>query len=739
MSDHYMIYGVRKLSSRCEAERKQIKTEFRCLRNYDREAFLSDLQTINWEMAAPTTWGDPNILANNLHDLFHSILDVHAPLKTRKHTTVHAPSPWITPYIKNLMYERDRAKRKAERDQSIWPEYKRLRNRATSELRRGVETYYKTLIDENSNNPKEMWKTINKVLNKNQHSTTPKFVMFEGQSIEKSNEIAEAFNNHFTTIGPQLADKIEKRDSDDPLKYLSNVGGSIDSCFEFHTIHPSTIEREIKNLKCSKSAGHDKISVKLVKDAAEILSKPLAIIFNASFKKGIFPDIWKTARVTPIFKSGSKSNVSNYRPISVLSVFSKLLEKIGHDQFSRYLKEHKKFAKCQHAFLKMHSTLTSLLSVTDTWYSNIDKRKPNISIFLDLKKAFDTVDHGILLSKLSEYGAVGTPLHWFTSYLTDRKQYCQINGHKSRLKNVLCGIPQGSCLGPLLFVLYVNDFEQCLEKYTANMYADDTSVTCSAEDLVELSNDLKTELDNIAEWLRQNKLSLNIDKTEYMVVGHKRQTNSIAEPIDIKINEEPIKRVQKVKYLGTMVDENLTWNEQYKKLKNKIKIALSSLQKLRNILPQSKLDQVYRALLESHLRYSDELWGSLSNTKLDHLQRLQNRARTLIEGSRLKDGWTCNWLSVSNLIKFDRAIMIYKILNGQCPESLNGKLITRSQISKYQTRNQQDLDIPRLNLEFSKTSFFYTSAKTWNEIPLQIRLSSNVFTFRKRLKEFLQN
>ena len=267
------------------------------------------------------------------------------------------------------------------------------------------------------------------------------------------------------------------------------------------------------------------------------------------------------------------------------------------------------------------------------------------------------------------------------------------------------------------------------------MYADDTSVTCSAEDLVELSNDLKTELDNIAEWLRQNKLSLNIDKTEYMVVGHKRQTNSIAEPSDIKINEEPIKRVQKVKYLGTMVDENLTWNEQYKKLKNKIKIALSSLQKLRNILP----DQVYRALLESHLRYSDELWGSLSNTKLDHLQRLQNRARTLIEGSRLKDGWTCNWLSVSNLIKFDRAIMIYKILNGQCPESLNGKLITRSQISKYQTRNQQDLDIPRLNLEFSKTSFFYTSAKTWNEIPLQIRLSSNVFTFRKRLKEFLQN
>ena len=243
---------------------------------------------------------------------------------------------------------------------------------------------------------------------------------------------------------------------------------------------------------------------------------------------------------------------------------------------------------------------------------------------------------------------MGTPLRRFTSYLTDRKQCCQIDGHKSCLKNVFSGIPQGSCLGPLFFILYVNDFEQFLEQGTANMYANDTSVTYSAEDLAELCNDLKTEVENIAEWLRQNKLSLNTDKTEYMVVGHKRQINNISEPIEIKINEEPITRDQKVKYLGTMVDEILTWYEQYKWLKGKIKIALSSLQKLKNILPQSKLDLVYRALLESHLRYSDELWGSLSNTKLDHLQRLQNRARTLIESSRLKDGWTCNWLSVSN-------------------------------------------------------------------------------------------
>ena len=188
------------------------------------------------------------------------------------------------------------------------------------------------------------------------------------------------------------------------------------------------------------------------------------------------------------------------------------------------MKEQKRFATCQHAFLKMHNTLTSLLNITDSWCSNIDKHRINISVFLDLKKAIDTVDHGTPLSKLTKYGVVGTSLWLFTSYLTSRKQYCVINGHKSSLKTVHSGIPQGSCLGPLLSILYVNDFEQCLKKCTPNMYADDTSVTCSGEDIYDLCKDLKVEIDNITESLRQNKLSLNTAKTEYMVVGHKQQS-----------------------------------------------------------------------------------------------------------------------------------------------------------------------------------------------------------------------
>ena len=221
-------------------------------------------------------------------------------------------------------------------------------------------------------------------------------------------------------------------------------------------------------------------------------------------------------------------------------------------------------SKCQHAFQKLHNTLTSLLNVTDSWFSNADKRKINISIFLDLKKAFDNADHKILLSKLSKYGIGGAPHQWFTSYLTDRIQDCQIYGSSSQQRKVQCGIPQVSCLGPLLFLLYVDDFERCLEKSSTNKYAV----------IEELCNDLKTQGKNIAEWMRQNKLSLNTNKTEYMVIGHKRRINHIQGEINVEINGEKIQRAHGVKYLVVTIDENLSWNKQYKRLKCKLKSGL---------------------------------------------------------------------------------------------------------------------------------------------------------------------
>ena len=243
-----------------------------------------------------------------------------------------------------------------------------------------------------------------------------------------------------------------------------------------------------------------------------------------------------------------------------------------------------------------------------------------MTIFLDLKKVFDTADHKILIDKLTKYGIKGKEIQWFQSYLRGRKQFCSVNGQRSRIEKVICSIPQGSFLGPLLFIVYLNDFESCLEFSKANMYADDTHTTIASSDIAELISMSKKELLNISDLLKVNKQSANPYKTEFMVIGHQRRINDINDLPSLKLNDTEIKRVGKVKSLGVIVDEGLKWKDQLKSLTGKL-AGLSSLKILKDVLPQSKLCDVYRALFECHLRHGNVVWGSLSSGELKALQR----------------------------------------------------------------------------------------------------------------------
>ena len=416
--------------------------------------------------------------------------------------------------------------------------------------------------------------------------------------------------------------------------------------FKLETVSAAYVERAVRALNKSKSPGADRIPVEILKDAVHLVSKPLTLICNASLEKGIFPQIWKFTRVTPIYKTGSKTDVNNYRPISVLSAVSRILEKIVHDQLLEYLKGYNKLCLNQFAFQKLHNTVMCLLNVIDPWLKSSDEGKINLSIFLDLEKAFDTVDHATLLLKLRKYGITSTSYNWFTSYLTNREQFCHWDGANSSRDILKFGIPQGSCLGPLLFLLYVNDFENFLEYMTPNMYADDTCVAVASGNRNDLITDVKNELENISNWMRINKLIVNASKSEFMVVGFRRKLNRVGNELsNLVLNNAVIKRVEKKKYLGININESLNWEKQYKTVKNKLKGGIISLRKLKDILPQRKLEQVYKALFESHLRYGDIVWNALSNTKLSKLQRLEIRARKLIENAKYKvDGTVISWM-----------------------------------------------------------------------------------------------
>ena len=437
----------------------------------------------------------------------------------------------------------------------------------------------------------------------------------EGRTITKEKDIAEALNHHFTTIGPKLASKLESRSDDDPLKHINAQQNKM----MFVPADETYVLNAIKQLKNGKAPGPDKISTKLIKDAADFIWKPQTMVFNSSLKYGVFPDIWKLARVTPIFKTGSKKDANNYRPISVISVFSRMLEKIVHDQLIEYLVTNKLLTPNQSAFRKLYSTVTSLINGTDYWYDNMDKKQLNLAIFLDLKKVFDTVDHRILIKKLGAYGIRGISGAWFSTFLSNKKQFCSVNGQKSGARLVTCGIPQGSCLGPLLFIIYLNDFEKCLEFSSASVYADDTHVTLTSNNVDDLITNAHRELRNISEWMRVNKLSANPKKTEYMIIGHPRRINDVEVSEPLNLNDSEIKRVAKTKSLGVVVDEGLNWDNQLRKVKGKMGGGLRSLRKLKNLIPQSQLDHIYRALVESHLRYANVIWRSLPKTKLNTL------------------------------------------------------------------------------------------------------------------------
>jgi len=362
-------------------------------------------------------------------------------------------------------------------------------------------------------------------------------------------------NNFFIEIGPTLTRNVTNVDT----TYEEFLCATTKQ-FNFEEITSAHILSLLSKLCKSKATGLDKISAKLLREYPDLIAESLTIIFNQSLLTGIFPDDWKSARVTPLYKnSGKGNNPTNYQPISVIPVMAKVFERVVYDQLYHYLTANRILSRYQSGFRSLHSTVTALLEATDSWAMNIDRGLVNTVVFLDLKKAFDTVDHNILLKKLQYYGIRSSCHEWFTSYLNNRTQTCQINCSVSTSKLVKCGVPHGTILGPLLFLLYINDLPNCLYFSQPRMYADDTSLTFSSADLNCISDGLNYDLDGVFIWLSANKLTLNLTKTEFMLVASRQKLSTLSETPSFSRNEHPVLQVSSAKSLGMHIDQNLNW------------------------------------------------------------------------------------------------------------------------------------------------------------------------------------
>ena len=642
-----------------------------------------------------------------------------------------------------LAKTRDKLKTRAVKSNSklLMESYRQIRNRLNNLNIQLKREYFSDKITQFQGDLKKTWKTINQVINKKSNTTIVPMLTVDGQTIRDNKAIASSMNEYFCSIGNKLSEKIPNKAN--PLLSGEYPFETPPLSFSFSAIMTDILSSTLNKMKTSHGSGHDGIASFYLKIAMPVVGGSLCDLFNKSLFAGKFPEDWKIARIAPIFKSGAKDDRSNYRPISVLPFMSRLFEKLIFNQFYEYLDANKSLYEHQSGFRLLHSVATALLASTNDWYLNIDKGKYTGLIFIDLKKAFDTVDHKILLKKLKMYGVTGLEHDWFTSYLDNRKQFCRVDGTSSGVRGINCGVPQGSCLGPLLFLIYINDLPFSLQKCHVSMYADDTAISLSSKSIDDLQNDLNLDLLNLQDWLHANKLSLNVVKTQSLIIGSGPSIRMIKNqpdaPPSFSIGDQDIEMITNTRYLGVQIDSKLNWGKHIDTIKTKANRALGLIKYSKKYLPSDILNKMYRGIVEPHLSYCCSVWGCCSESKLDVLQKIQNRAARIVTSSPYDASaapiiQNLGWPTISDLIRKETATLTYKSLNSLAPDYLS-KLFAKcsDDRERFLRSSETDLKIPLLKTINGQKAFSYRGPKLWNSLERATKLAPSLKTFKEQL------
>ena len=492
---------------------------------------------------------------------------------------------------------------------------KQIRNLVTQKKRESKSIYYTTYFEKNRDISSEIWKGIRNLVNV-KSSNIANINLFDNDKnlISDQKNIANKFNEYFVNVGSNIENKIPKTHGDFK-SYLNKIKSS--KSFFLRATGPLEIDKIIDTLDLNKSTGPNSIPVYILKILKPFFSNWLSIIINLAFEVSVFPDFLKLAKIIPIHKKGCKLDHVNYRPISLLSVFSKIFEKVLYKRMYSFLSNEKLIFDKQYGFRSNYSTTHALISLTERLKTYLDSGHIVAGVFIDLEKAFDTVNHKILCEKLNYYGFRGGSNQLIRSYLENRKQYVSINGFDSLTKPINCGVPQGSTLGPLLFLIYINDFRYSLQKTERGHFADDTFITFASKNIKTIETVMNYELKLASQWMKLNKLSLNTDKTK-LILFHSRYLTFNPFHLSIKLDKVKLFPVEHLKYLGMFLDNHLTWEYHINQLSKKLSQANGILSKLRHNAPRKTVLLVYHAIFYSHLNYRCSLWGLSYDKHVDN-------------------------------------------------------------------------------------------------------------------------
>lgn len=693
--------------------------------------FQTMLENYNWDFASDNI----DILTQELYNGIEYCKN--NSIKKYQITHSHSLKAWFTGEVKELIMEK---KIKFERYQlirsySAWGEYKLVRNRLVSAIRKAKKDWYESKIDNVKNDPTKMWKTLKSVVSnsKNNNKKIDKLeingVIYSDDYIMKVNKL----NEYYIQSINDIVNGIPVSNSYIPDFSISNK--SIINAFE-----PINLDR-LTSVLCSfkNKRSSDSLDYDIIKPAWDHVGHIIHKIINISLQKGIVPELWKTATITPVPKMLNSFKASDMRPINVLPFLEKVLEEVVLNQLKLFINSNDYLVPEQSGFREKHSTETAIQLVVSDWIDNLDDGSEMIGVvFLDFKRAFETIDRELLVRKLEALGIKGSVIDWIRSYLIYRRQKVKMNDALSVSIEVPYGVPQGSKIGPLLFLLYINDIVEVVKDCKIRLFADDTLIYVVSSTADEVCRTLNSELGYICDWLSANRLMLNESKSKVMYLGCKRDTVVR----DIYANGCVLERVREYKYLGVILDDRMTFNAHAEFITGKIAKKLNYLSRIKNDFSLATRATIYNTIILPHFNYCATIMGMFTGEQVSKLQKLQNRAmRILLNANRYENlnrmRVKLDWLSVNEYIKFNMLIFIFRLDKGLLPKYFNCYNVRRLDKHKYNIRSKDCLCINMCKKSKTSAGVFYRGVQLYNGLPKRLKNVNGINEFKKLAKQYI--
>jgi hypothetical protein len=756
LSDHFITFT--NLCFKKPKKTIQSKNQSRSFSKENIELFKNSLDGLTWNTVYDHE--GPLDAFNAFDETFMTLFNLYFPVKNvQPNKNFHKIQGFMTAGLlvsrrrKNELYKNFTASRNFNDLES----YKMYRNRYNSLLRAAKKLYYEQQLEIHQRNPKKTWDILNESLNRDvsKGSHIDK-IKINDTVFTKPQDISDKFNDFFCDVPRTIRSSIP-RTTAKPEDYLTETGLN----FNFSPVDESEVLELGMSIESKTSLDINGLNSKVLKEVLPSISSPLSYIFNRSLLTGLIPDKLKVARTCPIFKSDEREYLTNYRPISCLPVISKIMEKLVYKRLSKFLNENNLLYKHQYGFQSGKSTIHPLTNILNFITSAFNNNEIAVAVFLDYQKAFDLVDHNILLLKLRKLGIKGIPLLWFENYLKNRKQFVMANGTLSSFFRLLeFSVPQGSILGPLLFLIFINDMFLS-NKLMNFLFADDTTGLHKGKSIQEIGTFINTELQKLGMWLRANNLSINTSKTKIMIFHPKgkqiehfdfffnnNDIDSVPDPTLIK----PIERITNdskipaYKMLGVWLDENLTFNYHVKHVKNKISSVLFSMRKVKNILNPAALKTIYYALIHPHFLYCLPIYSCTSTKNIQLLFAKQKACVRIILNAKYNAHsqplfHSLGILPLESLINHQIGMLMHSIYYDYSLIDYERFFVKNENHHHYALRNENEFNffVPRVRTDFLRRFPIFKFATVWNEIETYIKSIQSKVLFKTNLKYFMLN